>query len=70
MLQEVLEDFVPKDPRISDEMIKKAYKNVLKAKKSAIRVATIKGLISEETVNRLTKEIDSMIVKLEEDSSS
>ena len=69
-LQEVLEDFVLKDPRISDEMLKKAYKNVLKAKKSAIRDATIKGLISEETASRLTKEIDSMIVRLEEDSSS
>jgi len=47
----------------SDEMLKRAYRSILNAQKSAIRDAVVKGIISEEVAKRITREIDSKIEK-------
>jgi len=61
-----LESFIADDESISAEIVKRAYKNVLNAQKSAIRDAVMKGLISEDVANKIIKEIDSKIAELEE----
>lgn len=60
-----LENFITEDEMISAEIVKRAYKNVLNAQKSAIRDAVMKGLISEDVANKIIKEIDSKIAESE-----
>ncbi len=65
-LHKKLESFIAEDSIISAEIVKRAYKSVLNAQKSAIRDAVMKGLISEDVASEIIKEIDSKIAELED----
>ena len=60
-LNRELEEILEKDREASKEMLRRVHKNVLNAKKSAVKDAVIRGLISEETGAKILRELDSIM---------
>ncbi len=56
-----------KDEDVRYEIMRRAYRNVLNAQKSAIREAVMKGIISEVVAREVLKEIDEKLDQLNTD---